>query len=93
MTNSLRIAPTTAFEKGAEEIVELILTVRRSVAENIQIVRQKGTSVYKKNEQRGDGRKRSKSRPKLHQALRHSSNRHFCDKAPLHSITRSNAKS
>lgn len=47
LTNSLRIAPVTAFEKGAEEVVELILIARRRVAENIQSVRQEGTNVQR----------------------------------------------
>lgn len=46
-TNSLRIAPVTAFEKGAEEVVELILIARRRVAENIQSVRQERTIVQR----------------------------------------------
>ena len=45
ITNSLRIAPTTALEKGAEEVVELILIVRRSVAENMRNVLQQKISV------------------------------------------------
>lgn len=35
-TNSLRIALTVAFEKGADVVDELILTARRNVAENMQ---------------------------------------------------------
>lgn len=51
-TNSLRIAPTTALEKGAEVVGELILTARLSVAENMQMKSRVSFVVFKQEEKK-----------------------------------------